>query len=179
MEQSEFQRLGRKTLTLFVLKRSGIGLLLLVLSIVLLIAGASVAAVVTGGRIAFLVALVVLLVAVGIGWLEYARYKISLRSDSIQISRGVLEEEEIGVPYRHIEDVAIHRSLLDQIIGVSNLTLSITSSDKDLTDQVGAKVIVPSIDRKLAEDIQQELMSRANIEDIKVDSSRPPAASPL
>lgn len=131
----KYHPLGQKTLFMMILRRSYIFLLLLPVLIVLLIAlvyvPSNLITMVSNGIIVYLGALLlVFAIVLFLGWLEYIRYWIFVDDKDLKIARGLIATEQIGVPYRHIQDIKIKRSLLDQIIGVSDIVITVLGSEK-------------------------------------------------
>ena len=65
-----------------------------------------------------------------IGWLEYSRYKIFIDQESIKINKGIIKEEQIGIPFRRVKEAAIERSMSDQLLGISNLVLTVLGEER-------------------------------------------------
>jgi uncharacterized membrane protein YdbT with pleckstrin-like domain len=171
-EELNRKHLGHKTFWLLVLKRSGFLFLVLVLGIALYFclpfvpSDYSVIAnyVMLGlGGLLLLALLRMFLV----GLLEYLRYRIILEDGSIKITRGILIENEMGIPFRRIKDVNIQRNLWDQIIGVSNLVLMILDEEGGGEAAAEAKIILPSLDKKLAAQIQDALLKNAEVDEVQ------------
>lgn len=104
-----------------------------------------------------------------IGWLQYVRYAIFVDEKSLKLRRGLINVEELGIPYRRIKDANIKRSLLDQIVGVSDIVITLIDNDDDNKDPEQDPVIVlPCLRQKTALQIQDMILRRAQVEEINV-----------
>jgi uncharacterized membrane protein YdbT with pleckstrin-like domain len=100
-------------------------------------------------------------------WFVYSRYKFCLGDDSLKIKRGLLNKEEVAIPYRQIQDVNIKRDLSFQMFGLSRLVILTAGHDDDEKpgdDETEGEL--PAIDADLAEWLQAELLKRANVQKI-------------
>lgn len=95
-----------------------------------------------------------------IGWLEYSRYGIFMNEKDIRVRRGLFAVEEVGIPYRRIKDVKIERSLADQLFGLSQLIIMMVEGE--------SQVILPSLDKQIALQIQDAILKKSQVEDINV-----------
>jgi uncharacterized membrane protein YdbT with pleckstrin-like domain len=169
----KYAPLGGKTLIIFILKRSAIIFLPIIILIGLIAAlpylPRDYAA--YANWVILAVAIILMVIAFFIlffGWLEYIRYKIFIDPDSIKINRGIISEEQIGVPFRHIRQAAIKRSIIDQLIGISNLILTVQGEDDgdDLTQELD--IILPALDKNIAINIQDIVLKRAQVEQVNM-----------
>ena len=103
-----------------------------------------------------------------ISWLEYIRYWIFIDEKDLKIKKGLISTEEIGIPYRRIRDVKIKRSLLDQILGMSNvvIVLSDYGDNEPSTDE--SVISLPSLDSFIAREIQGNILKRSQVEQITI-----------
>jgi uncharacterized membrane protein YdbT with pleckstrin-like domain len=180
LPQEIYHTLGRKTLTIFVLQRIQTSLILLVLAIVLFgIQGQAFLVQTPAGdltpyvSLAALAVLGLFIVSFLIGffaaWLIYTNYKFSLGEDSLKIKRGILNKEEIAIPYRQIQDVDITRDLSFLMLGLSRIViLTAGHEDQDPENQQHGQSegFLPALDKDLAEWLQSELLKRANIQKV-------------
>ena len=110
------------------------------------------------------------IIAVSIAWLEYSISKIMLDGYSLKIVRGIMNREEIEIPYRHIQSVRIEQSPLNQLFNVGELVVGITTD-------VGAQgknndQIVPLLNHNLAEMVAQAITDRAQVERMQVQGTQ-------
>jgi len=173
MEQENYQYLGYKTFIRLVLKRSKLFFLFLIFSVIFILIGNNI----EGGlsvislKIAstgFLITLFIFLITILIVWLEYINFRFILGDNAFKVRRGVLRKEEVAIPYRQIQNVNIKRAFFDQIIGVSKLIiLTAGREDKDEEIWSEAEGVLPSLDKNIARQIQEDLLKRANIERVR------------
>ena len=172
----QYEKLGHRTLSLFILKRAPILLVILILLVLLLcfwnfipIEYLNIVQLITIGLIgifSFLGIVIVLL-----GFLEYKHYKIFINDETLKIYRGLISEEEIGIPLRRVKQVDIERSLIDQIWGVSNISLTIAGEEGGSTTNAD-KFLLTALDKKLAEEIQNIILKEAEVEEISVNPNK-------
>lgn len=114
--------------------------------------------------------LLILLVVCFTGWLQYFRYGIAISDKDLKIKRGFIATEEIGVPYRRIRDVKINRSLLEQIFGVSDIMVILSDFEGSEPVSEDSTVFLPSIERGVAMEIQDNILKKSQVEQINVVS---------
>ena len=173
----QYKKLGYKTLSLFILRRSLILFIIILLSLILFtfwsfipydyLLSAQLASV---GL--FVLFVILALIIVSLGLIEYQHYKIIIDDETIKIYRGLFSEEDIGLPFRHIKQANIERSLMDQFFGVSNINLTTLGEEggNPLTHE--DKLQIPALDKDMAQEIQDLILKRAEIEEINVDSNK-------
>jgi uncharacterized membrane protein YdbT with pleckstrin-like domain len=158
----KFERLGWKTFWIFMLDnaKAAIAVLLLaILSSVFL--GNNIVTRSLWGIFVLVLALVILAT-----WLVYTRYGYMLDVDAFKMKRGVLGQEIVAIPYRQIQDIDIERSLFHRMFGVSKLAV-LTAGHSDADDgQSDSEAEIPLLDKNLALTLQQELLSKANVQKV-------------
>jgi uncharacterized membrane protein YdbT with pleckstrin-like domain len=179
--EEAYQKLGGKTLMIFVLQRIQASLVLLVVSIILFaVKGQSFLAQVPipnfgyyiylAALACFILFVIFFLLSFLIAWLIYINYKFSLGENSLKIKRGILTKEEVAIPYRQIQDVDIARDLSFQMLGLSRiviLTAGHEDDPKSVTSESGeSEGFLPALDKDLAEWLQTQLLQRANVQKI-------------
>jgi len=170
----QYTKLGHKTLNLLILKRSA-NLLFFLLPILLLIIFWNFIPTeylsIANWLIIGLTALFIFygLIIILLGWLEYKHYKILINDETVVIYRGLFSEEDVGLPFRRIKQADIERSLMSQIFGVSNICLTITGEEDDAAKNI---IILPLIDKKLAQEIQDIILKKAEVEEINIDPNK-------
>jgi|SRR3989338_4395000 len=169
--------LGRKTLFMIIFKKS----LVLVLMIFFLFFGVfafefippAYYDVAINMMFGYFVLIIISFISVFLlGWLEYFRYKILIDERNLKMERGLISTEQIGVPYRRIQDIKIKRTLIDQIFGVSNIIINVLDSDKNESFEQDESIILPCLDKDIALEIQDIVIKKAQVEQIHVLSSQ-------
>lgn len=186
--EEQYRTLGKKTLWIFVFERVNGAGVFLILAAVLLIIGSqkSLAATPLGDLAAYAmigagISAILFVVMFGlvffVSWLIYKNYKFALGEDSLKIKRGIIEKEEIAIPYRQIQDVDIERDLSFQMMGLSRIMI-LTAGHEDIgkPGEDDSEGVLPALDKDLAEWLQQELLQRANIQ--KVTEEREEGSEP-
>jgi len=181
--QEQYQTLGKKTLMIFTLERIQASLLLLLVSIGLFaIQGQPFLAQLQIPNINQYVGLaawvcltlfaIFFLLSFFIAWLIYINYKFCLGEDSLKIKRGILNKEEIAIPYRQIQDVDIDRDLSFRMMGLSRIVI-LTAGHEDSRDSGDdplergqSEGYLPALDCDLAEWLQAQLLQRTNVQKV-------------
>jgi uncharacterized membrane protein YdbT with pleckstrin-like domain len=104
--------------------------------------------------------------------IEHKVSKIMLDDSSLKIIKGVLNKEEIRLPYRRIQSVEIKQQLFHRLMGVSRLVIS-TTNDIDSPNNTEAQnesddEVISVIDYDLAQAIADKLTNRVEIERMQV-----------
>jgi uncharacterized membrane protein YdbT with pleckstrin-like domain len=178
--EEQYQKLGWRTLMIFVLQRIQAPLLLLVVSIILfaiqgqpfLISpqfGNLNPYVDLSAAVAFGLFILFFILGFFVAWLTYINYKFCFGEDSLRIKRGILNKEEIAIPYRQIQDVDLIRDFSFMILGLSRIIiLTAGHEDHDPSDDADARSVglLPALDKNLAEWLQAQLLKRANVQKV-------------
>jgi uncharacterized membrane protein YdbT with pleckstrin-like domain len=178
-----YHRLGKKTLAIFVIQRIQAALILLIVGLILLVLQGQPFLAQVGvpqlGQYIGLAAEACLVLfgfffifAFLIAWLIYVNYKYMLSEDSLKIIRGILNKEEIAIPYRQIQDVDIDRNLSLRMMFASRI-LILTAGNEDARgsgddrhERGQSEGYLPALDRDLAEWLRDELLRRANVQKV-------------
>jgi uncharacterized membrane protein YdbT with pleckstrin-like domain len=178
-----YHTLGNKTLAIFVIQRIQAALILLIVGLVLLVLeGQSFLSQIPipnfgqyvglAAETCFILFGFFFIFAFLIAWLIYINYKYMLSADSLKILRGILNKEEIAIPYRQIQDVDIDRNLSLRMMGVSRIVILTAGHEdgpgsKDDPDEHGqSEGYLPALDRDLAEWLRDELLRRTNVQKV-------------
>lgn len=165
----EYKSLGSKTYWMFMSQRSDLSWIFLVLSVLLSI-GRTFAPLPYSRYIgvaavsAFVVFFIALAYAALAGWIIYKSHGYLLADDALRIKQGVLTRQEIAIPYRQIQNIDIERTLSQRMMGLSRLIiLTAGHEDQGKSESEG---ILPAMDKRLADELQQELIKRTNVEKV-------------
>jgi putative membrane protein len=179
-----YHTMGKKTFWIFFLERAHAAFILLILTIVLfMIAQQSFLASTPVGDLTNYAAMTAwiclalfvaaFLITFLVAWLIYINYKYCLGDDSLKIKRGILNKEEVAMPYRQIQDVDIRRDLSFQMLGLSRIVILTAGHEDEKPEDDESEGILPALDKDLAEWMQAELLKRANVQ--KVTEEAPAA----
>jgi uncharacterized membrane protein YdbT with pleckstrin-like domain len=178
VREEVYHTLGKKTFWIFFLQRVHASFILLLLTIVLFVVsgqtflmtkqfGNSAPYVLDAAWICAFLFIVGFGITLFIAWLIYSRFKFCLGEDSLKIKKGLLEKEEISIPYRQIQDVDIKRDFSFQMMGLSRIMiLTAGHEDEKPSGDNDSEGILPAIDKDLAEWLQAELLKRANVQKV-------------
>jgi uncharacterized membrane protein YdbT with pleckstrin-like domain len=175
--EDQYHMLGPKTFWIFFLQRIHAAFILLLLTIALFVIsqqsflmtqqfGNLTPYAVLGTWICALLFVVVLAISLFVAWLIYSRYKFCLSEDSLKIKRGVLNKEEVSIPYRQIQDVDIKRDISFQMMGLSRIVILTAGHEDEKPGEDDSEGILPALDKDLAEWLQTELLKRANVQKV-------------
>jgi len=112
----------------------------------------------------------IILGAVLAGWLEYSHYRIEIYNDFLKIMRGVFVIEEIGIPYKRIVEIKIHRTLAEQMMGLANIQIAIFREDDKTTSGNDSIIMLPALTDAIANQIQHSILERANINETAIEA---------
>ena len=173
---SGYQKLGRKTLFLLISEQIAPSILIFIAAIAITVVQAlgifSKIPLLAHWSI-FLVLgvwiLFVLMVSITlfVTYLNYANFEFFLDADALKIRQGILSKSETAIPYRQIQNVDIEQDLSDRLWGVARLAI-LTAGHEEAKegDEDSSEGILPAIDRDLAESLQTELLTRADVEKV-------------
>lgn len=173
-----YHPLGSKTLFMFIFKRSFVLFVMVPLLFLLMVTinyvpvqYLDIAVNALFGYIVFLI-----LTSAGaffLGWLQYYRYWIFIGDKDLKIARGLIATEQIGLPFRRVQDVKIHRSLIDQLFGVSDVVITVLGEEDDeKTPHDESVIILPSVSKEIGLEIQDIVLKKAQVEQVSVLTSR-------
>jgi uncharacterized membrane protein YdbT with pleckstrin-like domain len=175
--EEQYHTLGKKTLAIFVLARIHATFILLLLTIALFVVSQQSflsnipvpnlpSYVIFAAWLALTLFAIVFVGTFFVAWLIYINYKFFLGEDSLKIKRGILEKEEIAIPYRQIQDVDLERDLSFQMMGLSRIVILTAGHDDEKPLEDDSEGILPALDKDLAEWLQAELLKRANVQKV-------------
>lgn len=179
MQDEQYKTLGAKTLWIFILSRVHTAGVFLLLTIILFVGGvdgwfANVPGVnvnltkyaAIGMEASALLFAITFVGTFLVSWLIYINYKFSLGEDSLKIKRGILNKEEVAIPYRQIQDVDIERDLSFQMFGLSRVVILTAGHDDEKGSGDESEGMLPAVDKDLGEWLQSELLRRANVQKV-------------
>ena len=131
--------------------------------------------------IGFLLFLLFVSIFVLFAWLEYISFSYFLDTEAFKAQTGIINIKEMSVLYHQIQNVDISRPLLYRMTGMSRLVI-LTAGHEDPNahkeEQDDSEVIIDIIDAAQAEELQHELLSRANIVHVHEEGTVPSVNPP-
>ena len=163
----QYKPLGARTLYMLIIKRSPFALVFLLLLIGAFLFARFVPYEYTGILANVVLTIVVVLIVSAIitfylGWLEYIHYGVFIEENSFRITRGLFAEEEIGVSYRFIQEIRLERSLVDQALGISHITILVLGEAQGLPFPEVSKLRLPYLSKNIASEIQEHILNRSS-----------------
>lgn len=102
--------------------------------------------------------------AILITCLEYFSFYFMLNEHGLCMKEGILNKKEISIPYRQIQDINIDRPFIYQILGVCKLNILTAGQDSDHSQEHKSEANFPIIDKDLAYNLRDALLSHTNVE---------------
>ena len=104
--------------------------------------------------------LIYMFVVVIVAWfwarLSYDRYFFEFKDVAFYQERGVLYKNYISIPYNRIQNIDIHRGILDRMLGLSRLIIQTAGHSR-----FGSEGSLPGLSPEYAEKLRTDLMSHA------------------
>ncbi len=165
--------LGQKTLVMCILKKSAIFFIFLAILFIGLFFLDNVSREYFDTAVKVIIAYVSFMLFSGLlvfflGWLQYYRYGISIGQKHLQITRGLISIEQIGVPYKRIRDVKIKRNLIDQFLDTSDIVVALSDFEDENSSSDQSLIFLPSLDQKIATEIRDNILARSQVEQINI-----------
>lgn len=106
--------------------------------------------------------LVIMIISFLAAKLTYHFYKYDLTENEYKAERGIIWKRYISIPYERIQNVDIHRGILDRLFGLSDLQIHTAGyGAAGGMSKRGSEGRLPGIGRKEAELVREELVKRA------------------
>lgn len=173
------QHLGQKAFIFTIVKSVFAGLALLIATIILSVLRGILASRIQSPGFAgifdlvllglFILTVIVFAAGIIISWLAYQNHTFTVQEFDLKIKRGILNKEEISIPYRQIQDVDIERSILYGLLGISRLVIITAGEEKPAGIEETSGILDP-IDKELAEEIQNNLQEKIGIQTVETEA---------
>lgn len=180
LQDGNYYSLGNKTFIFFVLQNSAGAIALFILSIIIFAVGqligskigdqAVVSWINIGVTAIFSLAIVVEVFAGIAARLKYTTCKVMLDNAALHVTKGILSKNEVAIPYRRLQSIAIKQSLLYRVVGIGHVVIT-TTTDLEQPGEVENEAddeVVPLMDYDLAVAVADQLTKRAEIERMQV-----------
>ncbi|MEI6057469.1 MAG: PH domain-containing protein [bacterium] len=108
-------------------------------------------------------------------WYDYVYHQFKLDEYALVIRSGVMNQREVAIPYRQIQNVDMNTNYLEDIFGVSELFILTSGSEDRGTEgkKEETSAVFPLISHVYAVELQQELMKRASVQLVTADRGAP------
>ncbi len=93
-----------------------------------------------------------------ITYFEYRRYTYSFTEEAFLMTHGYITRNEVAAMYHQIQSVNIRRTPLDRAVGVSQIVITLTGTDRE---SAHTHIILPAVGKTKAKLVQKELLVRA------------------
>lgn len=122
-----------------------------------------------------IIAIIFAIIGFMLARIEHKVSKIMLDDSSLKIVKGILNKEEMRLPYRRIQSVEIKQPLFHRLLGVSRLVIS-TTNDIDSPGNTEVQnesddEVIQIIDYDLAQAIADMLTNRVEVERMQVQQT--------
>jgi uncharacterized membrane protein YdbT with pleckstrin-like domain len=162
--QGVYYKCGRNVYLISLLKQ----LPVVVLALIILVVIARLPAVVSQ---AFWWGLLLLIIYMAIAaiqaWYLYSSHVFMLDDYALHIRSGILNRNEVAIPYRQIQDVSLDESYIERMFGVSELNIMTAGHEDNKRDKSSAEF--PLIGKVLAVALQEELSKRSSVQQVSSD----------
>ena len=110
----------------------------------------------------FFLSFLIFIVGLIISWLSYENFTFNFKEFEIRLKKGIINKEEVSIPYHQAANVHVDRNLLYQLFGVSRLVINTDGVDDSGSGEEEATF--DPIDKRLAEQMQALLQSRIGVQ---------------
>ena len=93
--------------------------------------------------------------------IDYFTFYFMIDNSGLCIKQGLVDKQEISIPYRQIQDIDIDRPFIYQMFGVCKLNILTAGQDND-HDNDPTEANFPIIDKDLAYDLRKILLGHSN-----------------
>jgi uncharacterized membrane protein YdbT with pleckstrin-like domain len=111
----------------------------------------------------FVLSLILMVIGAVVAYLQYHFYTYTLEEFNLILRRGVLNKEEVSIPYRQMQDININRSLFYVILGLSRLIID-SAGHEEKEEQNETDIILEPLDVTVAGDIRNFLKRRVGVQ---------------
>jgi len=183
------QNMGRKTMMLIIARHTTIGFVVFIISGIIAFIGPVISSAIVGAMslngsvdsasvasvsgaisafsvMALLASVILILVGMIIGIVQYRNHVFVLDEFSLKFRRGIFDQKEVTLPYRQIQDLNLTRTVMHRIFGVSRL-LMVTAAHEDAGDQSESDTIFDPIDADLAVEMRHFLEHKIGVQVIE------------
>lgn len=174
------QKLGIKVFYYYLSRKTSVGILALVISIIIysyknvliskveLLAPLEVSTTIVSYFIYGLFSLTAILLIFGLfmSWINYISCDFTLDENAFNIRRGFFTKREVSIPYRQIQNINIEQSLSNKMLGIGKLVI-LTEGDHGNTSGGNGEGVFQVIDYTLAHQVREFILQRTNLQIVK------------
>lgn len=91
-------------------------------------------------------------------YMEYHFYTYTFTNEAFIMTSGYVMRTETAALYHQIQNVNIHRSPLDRLLGVSQIVIIMSGIERESAHN---KIVLPAVGKRKAKLVQKELLVRA------------------
>jgi membrane protein YdbS with pleckstrin-like domain len=91
-------------------------------------------------------------------YFEYRYYTYSFSEEAFVMTYGYVMRNEVAALYHQIQNVNIVRRPLDRMVGVSQVVIFMSGSEREASHD---KIVLPAVGKTKAKQVQKELLMRA------------------
>lgn len=187
---NEERRLGKTAFVLLLLRKLVPGVVILVIAFALLAASSGLESLivffmkfagpvtaatsrsVSGGvsyvvELAFIFALVSLVMSVITAKVEYKNYTFTFEEFGLRLKKGLFRMTELTIPYRQMQDVDIERGFFHQMTKTSRVVINSAGHEEAATHFTPAEetdIVLDPIDKDVAEEIRLMLQRKIGVQ---------------
>ncbi len=111
----------------------------------------------------FILSLLIMVGGAVIAYLKYHFYTYTLEEFNLILRQGILNKEEVSIPYRQMQDININRNIFYVILGLSRLVID-SAGHEEQHEQNETDIILEPLDQTVAEDIRNFLKRRVGVQ---------------
>jgi len=97
--------------------------------------------------------------------LTYHFFNYQLTENAFKKEHGVIWKKYVSIPYERIQNVDIYRGIIARILGLSDLHIQTAGYSgvhvRGRARGIGAEGYLPGLDKRIAEQLREELIRRA------------------
>lgn len=97
--------------------------------------------------------------------LSYRYFLYELTEDTFRKEHGIINKHYVSIPYHKIQNIDIHRGVLDRILGLSTIYIQTAGassvSSRSNKHNAYAEGQLPGLSKELAEQLRDELLSKS------------------
>lgn len=95
--------------------------------------------------------------------LIYRFWRYELTEDVFKKEHGIIWKKYVSIPYERIQNIDIHRGVVDRILGLSSLSIQTAGYGAigGMRRGIGGEGYLPGLGKNKAEEIRDELIQRA------------------